>query len=406
MILVPGWKTADLGEAYTQGQESTLNAQGIKKNQLYFDDYQQEKAKENRMMQILREVDLNDRESQQNGLQRMFQEGIGSEQIKPYHDLFSAMADDKREQWAGDIAATGRLAGTLLALPEDQQAAAWPSVVEQARQAGVDPDIIAQLPEAYPGPDALKRHMYMAMDASDAYAKYLQEGEFQQTHALNQQKADQSYELGKQNAVSNRIKASRPDTVVNVSNASQPEFYKQIGRGLGDQFIEQRDAANTAVQSLQANAEAMNLLNDGMITGAGANTIVAFGKGLQRLGVDFAPDAIANSEAFVASRAKEVGRLIEMFGAGTGLSDADREFATKAAAGNIEMTEQSIRKIIDINERASRTVIQKYNAMAGKVDPNASPFPLGVEEPATLPAQGGSEAPKRYRYNPETGDFE
>ena len=53
--------------------------------------------------------------------------------------------------------------------------------------------------------------------------------------------------------------------------------------------------------------------------------------------------------------------IIKAFGAGTGLSDADREYALKAAAGDITMTEESLRRIIYLNEIASRTLILKHN---------------------------------------------
>ena len=155
-----------------------------------------------------------------------------------------------------------------------------------------------------------------------------------------------------------------------------PARDKAIGEGEGKFVVEAKQAAADARQSLQATAEARKLLDSGMITGFGADAIVGFGKALQQVGINLAPDAIANTEAFVATRALEVGRLIQLFGAGTGLSDADREFATKAAAGQIQMTEQSIRKILDINERASRNVLARYDELSG-----ATPSPAGAGAP-------------------------
>jgi len=165
-----------------------------------------------------------------------------------------------------------------------------------------------------------------------------------------------------------------------------PARDKAIGTGEGEFAIKAKQAAADAQQSLASTVEARKLLDSGMITGFGADAMVGFGKALQQVGINLAPDAIANTEAFVATRAQEVGRLIQLFGAGTGLSDADREFATKAAAGQITMTEQSIRRILDINERAARNVITRSQQQMGEV--GAAP-PQGQAAPAAPAAPGG-----------------
>ena len=49
------------------------------------------------------------------------------------------------------------------------------------------------------------------------------------------------------------------------------------------------------------------------------------------------------------------------------------------------MSEPSIRRILDINERASANVIKTFNKDAAKIDPALSPFPLTVEAPNLSP---------------------
>ncbi len=157
--------------------------------------------------------------------------------------------------------------------------------------------------------------------------------------------------------------AGNVETVAPI-DVSGKAFDEKLGTDLGAQIGEARTAATDAQLSLAASEEALKLLDEGMITGFGADFRLGMGKALQQVGVNLAEDEIANTEAFVATRALEVGRLIKLFGAGTGLSDADREYATKAAAGSIEMNEESIRRIIDINNRAANNVINKYNMLA------------------------------------------
>jgi len=64
-----------------------------------------------------------------------------------------------------------------------------------------------------------------------------------------------------------------------------------------------------------------------------------------------------------------VGSIITLFGAGTGLSDADREYAQIMAGGNVNLTEDALRKILLINEVQSRYAIDQYNKSVEKVAP-------------------------------------
>ena len=134
-----------------------------------------------------------------------------------------------------------------------------------------------------------------------------------------------------------------------------------------EKLIELGDKADEANMTLTNNTDARKLLDSGVYTGSGANYKLALGKGLQTAGISLNDDPIANTEAFTALRAQEVGRQIKQFGAGTGLSDADREYATKMAAGQITLSDKSIRKILDISDKSSNNVINLYNKKAGKL---------------------------------------
>jgi hypothetical protein len=189
-------------------------------------------------------------------------------------------------------------------------------------------------------------------------------------------------------------------TSVDVNNypaTAENAFAKELGGLNAKSFVEEGTAARSAADSLKSSEDARMLLDSGVVTGIGSGYILNLGKALQKVGFHESDDAIANTEAFVATRAQEVGRIIQLFGAGTGLSDADREFAKKAAAGDIELNEASIRRILDINDRAARNIIKNYNAKASKVDPALSPYPLTVEEPAAPPSPADVEAEMKRR---------
>jgi hypothetical protein len=142
----------------------------------------------------------------------------------------------------------------------------------------------------------------------------------------------------------------------------------------------------------------------GDLPGTGANFSLAFRKGLTALG--YPDDKVANTESFIATRASEVGRLIKQFGSGTGLSDADRAYATKMAAGDISLNKESITRILDITERASRNIITEHNKEAAKIPPGLSPYPLTVEMPNVTQESGERAAPRRFKWNPATQSVE
>jgi len=167
-----------------------------------------------------------------------------------------------------------------------------------------------------------------------------------------------------------------------IAGKGESAFATELGKKQADQFSEQSKLAGDAQASLAGIQEAQKLLNSGMITGFGADFRVGLGKALQQIGVRYNDDAIANSEAFTAAQAKQVAQIIKAFGAGTGLSDADREFAIKAAAGSIEMNEASIRRILDINERAFRNVIKVYNKRHGELPKELQTLSPVIDEPA------------------------
>ena len=162
------------------------------------------------------------------------------------------------------------------------------------------------------------------------------------------------------------------------------EFARTLGKEQAKTFTGRHEGAIDAGRALQGVQNAKRLLDEGVVTGAGADFLVSFGKGLERLGFNLG-DELDNSQAFLAAQASQVANIIKQFGAGTGLSDADREFATKAAAGDIAMSEDAIREIIRINESAYRNVVKDFNKSVDEIEQSRGstgvPFELRVDLP-------------------------
>jgi hypothetical protein len=164
-------------------------------------------------------------------------------------------------------------------------------------------------------------------------------------------------------------------------NVNENRFGTAVADLNAKEFFARRGMAQEAATSLESSTEARKLLDSGVITGTGATYVANLGKALRTLGFNAHNSDVPNTEAFAATRAQEVGRIIKLFGSGTGLSNADREYAERAAAGQITLDEQSIRRILEINDRASRTIIEKFNSDAERVPSGLSPYPLTVKPP-------------------------
>ena len=181
--------------------------------------------------------------------------------------------------------------------------------------------------------------------------------------------------------------------------AQEKAFEGELGKGQAEDLIKSRAAARDAASIIDTVKTGRDIMGSGMITGAGADFLVNLNQGLKTAGIDSGyADAAANSQAFTANMAGNVGKLIKQFGAGTGLSDADREFAKDMAGGRISLDAKAINKILDINERAARNVITRHNKDVKGIKTN---IPLEVE----LPPETKTPAAKNVVTNPQFPGF-
>lgn len=176
---------------------------------------------------------------------------------------------------------------------------------------------------------------------------------------------------------------STPKTTFNLP-PQEKAFEGELGKEQAGDLVKSRAAARDAASIIDTVKTGRDIMKSGMITGAGADFLVNLNQGLKTVGIDAGyADAAANSQAFTANMAGNVGKLIKQFGAGTGLSDADREFAKDMAGGRIALDAKAINKILDINERAARNVITRHNKDVKGIKTN---IPLEVEMPPEIKA--------------------
>lgn len=143
------------------------------------------------------------------------------------------------------------------------------------------------------------------------------------------------------------------------------KFSETLGERAASRLDDLRTKAESARSTLQTSGQLLPLLDDpNFISGTLANARLAVAKAV---GID-----VSATEAYFAGIGQQVAERITAFGAGTGLSDADREFAKKIAGGEETLTVNAIRRIIRINNESARNVIGNYNeerTRLGKKDP-------------------------------------
>lgn len=160
---------------------------------------------------------------------------------------------------------------------------------------------------------------------------------------------------------------------VNTGNKFGSELGKTAAKRLDTEF----ENASVAVNELMANNEAAAMLKNGVISGTAGDLRLGLARALATAGIGFG-DEVERTDAYFASTAGLVASVIKAFGSGTGLSDKDREYAQKMAAGEISLTNASMKRILGIRRRASNVIIKRYNSFAGR---SANAFPdSGVRE--------------------------
>lgn len=193
------------------------------------------------------------------------------------------------------------------------------------------------------------------------------------------------------------------------------------GKQVFNAMMAQTDTARAAASGLNALREARKAVEGGGFFGAGADARLGFAKIGQLLG--FEDGRIVNTETFRAAIAPQIAAMMKATVGSTQISNADREFAEKAAGGSIALDDRSIKRLLDIMERGSTAVVERHLEMLDEVYPDGPDRKFARERalmnvrvrppPTALPADPGNLQPaappqpgKVLRYNPQTGALE
>jgi hypothetical protein len=147
-----------------------------------------------------------------------------------------------------------------------------------------------------------------------------------------------------------------------INNVQNP-----IMATVGEQLKTTQTQAVAAANQLRATQEAKAALDapGGIITGFRAGDRLSMQKFATLFGVD--PTKVQNTETFRAAMKPAVLEIVKGLGSGVSISNADRVFAEKAAGGDIDLNEGSIRSILNIAEAKARYQIEQHNKFVDKI---------------------------------------
>jgi len=133
-----------------------------------------------------------------------------------------------------------------------------------------------------------------------------------------------------------------------------------------DNFFVANEKALTAQKVLEINANSRSLMEEGIITGAGANFLAGMASIGTQLGIvpQGVTDTLVATQTFMAERGKQVLALLGSgdVGAGTGISDKDVQFMKEVAGQQITLNKETLARIMRIEEQAARNAISKSNS--------------------------------------------
>lgn len=156
-----------------------------------------------------------------------------------------------------------------------------------------------------------------------------------------------------------------PDGSVTIRQGDAPAD-DSIGKELGKAWRAGIDAAlpkaESAAQDIAVSNELLGIIDQGVNFGQAGGAFNWLNTQLSNIGVVDESGNTLNTNTYAALVGRRVAEVIKQFGAGTGLSNADREYAQKIAAADPQnITPDQARRLLEIANKANRAFITQYN---------------------------------------------
>jgi hypothetical protein len=213
----------------------------------------------------------------------------------------------------------------------------------------------------------------------DMFLKVLEGKEAKLTNYMNKAGNSQLYRVDAQGKVWNPNSSSWVfPSELGLSAAPQQtqevmSMFDQVTTALVSADItnyqELNTQANDALGGLDINYNSQKILDEGIISGKFSEVRIGLNKALIATGMasEEAEEITANSETYMAYRGNAVANIIKAFGAGTGLSDADRNYAVSMAGAGVTMTEGAMQKLLRLERQMYTYQIKENNKVVKRM---------------------------------------
>jgi hypothetical protein len=182
--------------------------------------------------------------------------------------------------------------------------------------------------------------------------------------------------------------AKRPANIVNIPNFAEKTFAGSMAENQAKKFDVLQTNAEKAPDVLRSAAESKKILKSGkFFSGSPAELQLEMAKVADALGLGGTDtkEKAFNTQTLITNAAS--GTLDSIAGAGLGtgqgFTDKDLKFLQEAKSFRINMTDDNIRRVIDLQERAARESVKRYNDRLRSL-PQQSIQQMGLT-PITLP---------------------
>jgi hypothetical protein len=177
-------------------------------------------------------------------------------------------------------------------------------------------------------------------------------------------------------------------STVNIPNFTEKTFAGGLAESQVKKFDTLQTNAEKAPDVLRSVAESKAILKSGkFFSGSPANVQLEMAKMADALGLGGkeTKDKAANTQTLITNAAGSTLDSIagSGLGAGQGFTDKDLKFLQEAKSFRIDMTDANIARVIDLQERAARASVDRYNQRLRTL-PQQSIQQMGLT-PITLP---------------------
>lgn len=209
--------------------------------------------------------------------------------------------------------------------------------------------------------------------------------------------------MGQRNLATGEIKFQPRGQTINVDTGKKAgdAFATELAQARAKTITTSYETATSAAKALDALEAAEGDVEAGIKSGITSQVALGVSKFAKALGMEADP-TIANTEAFRAGMARETLNLVKGLGAGTGISNADREFAEKASGGSILLDDKAITRLMAIAKAAASNVVMGHNRLLRRQEGATGTLPQDLQTfsvPLHIKGSGG------LYYDQATGKF-